>query len=290
MLIALMTTAMAFEVQGHRGARGLAPENTIPGFQRALDIGVDRLELDVGLTADGVLVVHHDTHLSPDIARLDGEWISNPLALNTLRWQDLNAYDVGRLRATSAYATRFPEAQGADGVRIPSLAEVVALGVPLNVEAKTDPSRPDATASPEAFASALLALEMDRSKVVVQSFDWRLFAHLDGAFETACLTEASTVVAGSVWTGGLDPAEHSDLPSLVAAAGCSIWSPDHEQLSAGAVAKAHELGLKVIPWTVNDPERGAVLVEWGVDGLITDYPDRFTSFSSGAQIRGTSAP
>lgn len=281
---------MGFELQGHRGARGLAPENTLPGFREAMKHGVHRLELDVGLSADGVLIVHHDTHLSPDIARLDGAWIEQPVALRSLRWQDLSLYDVGRMKPGTDYAARFPEARGSDGVRIPSLAEVVALGEPLNVETKIDPTRPEATASPEAFAAALLALEVDRSTVVVQSFDWRVFPHLDGAFETACLTEADTVLPGSAWTGGLDPADFEDLPALVQAAGCSIWSPDHEQLDADAVARAHELGLRVIPWTVNDPGRGGILVQWGVDGLITDHPERFTAFSSRGQTEATSGP
>ncbi len=278
---------MSFELQGHRGTRGLAPENTLMGFSRALEIGVDRLELDVGMTADGVLVAHHDTHINPDTTRLDGAWVEQTPSLRSLTWQELNAYDVGRLRPGTAYAKRFEELQGADGVRIPALAEVAGLGAPLNVETKLDPTRPEATASPEDFARALLALELDRSKVVVQSFDWRVFPHLGGAFETACLTEAATVVPGSAWTGGLDPASFDDLPSLVKAAGCDIWSPDHEQLSAELVTTAHALGLRVIPWTVNDTGRGAVLLQWGVDGLITDYPDRFTSFSSPGQMGAT---
>ena len=278
---------MAFELQGHRGARGLAPENTLPGFQVALEHGVHRLELDVGLTADGVLVAHHDTHLNPDIARREGAWIETPIALNTLRWQDLAAYDVGRMKPGSAYAARFPEARGSDGVRIPSLADVAALGVPLNVETKLDPTRPEATASPEAFAEALLAQGWERQQIVVQSFDWRVFPHLAGTFETACLTEPETVQPGSAWTGGLDPADFESLPALVQAAGCSIWSPSHEQLSEALVQDAHDRGLRVIPWTVNDPARGEVLIGWGVDGLITDHPERFTAFSTQAQTVGT---
>src|SRR5512134_4079397 len=109
-MVLLSQNTVAFDLQGHRGARGHAPENTLPGFERALAIGVDTLELDVGVTRDDVVVVHHDRRLNPDIARgPDGRWIEAPgPLLRELRFEELQRYDVGRLRPGSAYASLHP--------------------------------------------------------------------------------------------------------------------------------------------------------------------------------------
>ena len=263
-------TLMAFDLQGHRGARGLLPENTLVAFERALELGVDTFELDLGLSADGVLVVHHDTHLSPHLAR-DGEgtWISEPIALNAQTFTQLRAYDVGRLRPGSAYAQRFPEQQAVDGQRIPALAEVFALSptARFNIEIKLDPSRPEATASPEAFVEAVRQAVSEAAvadRVTVQSFDWRPLRALAGELSTACLSEDE----------GQDEEAVRALLGEVVATGCQTWSPQHSLLSGARVAAAHALGLRVVPWTVNEPARGEELRSWGVDGLITDYPDR----------------
>ena len=116
------------ELQGHRGARGLLPENTLPSFARALEIGVDTLELDVGVTRDGVVVIHHDRRLNPDIARgPDGQWVSAPTpTIFSLLYEELQRYDVGRIRPGSEYARRFPHQTPIDGTRIPRLAQLLA--------------------------------------------------------------------------------------------------------------------------------------------------------------------
>ena len=100
------------DVQGHRGARGYLPENTLPSFARALEIGVSTLELDVGVTRDGVVVIHHDRGLNPDIARdADGQWVRKPVPIHALTYAELQRYDVGRLRPGSSYARHFPQQQ-----------------------------------------------------------------------------------------------------------------------------------------------------------------------------------
>ena len=276
----ILLALMAFDLQGHRGARGLAPENTLAGFRRALELGVDTLELDVGLTSDGVLVVAHDPEIPGDLARRGGAWLDEPVSVFDSTFAELRQLDVGRLRPGTAYTERWPEQQAVDGERIPALAEVFALSptVRFNVEAKVDPTRPEATASPEAFANALVAASDEAGagdRVTVQSFDWRVVAAIDGRLPTACLTMDKTI--DPVWLAGLDPTGFETVPDLVAAMGCGTWSPHHRQVSAESVARAHELGLRVVPWTVNTPERAAELIAMGVDGLITDYPDRVVS-------------
>jgi glycerophosphoryl diester phosphodiesterase len=280
------------ELHGHRGARGLAPENTLAGCARALREGVHALELDLFLSADDTLVVHHDPRPHPDIARLDGQWLTAPAPL--LREQTLaqiRAYDVGRLRPGSPLAAEFPEQQPADGERIPTLAQVFALAAQhgaatahlrWNLEIKSRPHEPGNTGSPAQMARLLLAA-VDaaglRARTVVQGFDWAPLLELRRLapdLALACLTTRQRWdnVADPRWTAGLRLADHPDVPTLVQAAGARVWSPNFRDLDAAAVQRAQALGLQVLPWTVNDTADMARLMAWGVDGLITDYPDR----------------
>jgi glycerophosphoryl diester phosphodiesterase len=128
-LAMIAAAGQALDIQGHRGARGLAPENTLPAFALALEIGVTTLEMDCAVTKDGVVVVSHDPALNPDITRgPGGKWLekSGP-AIRSLTYAELQRYDVGRLNPSNAYAQRWPEQKPADGTRIPRLADVFAL-------------------------------------------------------------------------------------------------------------------------------------------------------------------
>ena len=263
-----ITNADAFDLQGHRGARGYAPENTLPGFERALALGVRTLELDVGVTRDGVVVIHHDRRLNPDVARgPDGRWIAAPGPLiRELSFDELQRYDVGRIRPGSEYARRFPHQQPLDGTRIPSLSELFSMAreaVRFNIETKISPEAPNDTVPPEAFARALVA-EIRRAgtqaRTTIQSFDWRTLKVVE---------REAPEIATSYLTEGRD-----SEPEKVHAAGGRIWSPDFRDLDAGKAATARRLGLKVIPWTVNEPGDIARVLALGVDGLISDYPDR----------------
>src|SRR6188768_2282328 len=128
LLIALASqSAMALDLQGHRGTRGHAPENTLPSFALAIEMGADTLEMDVGVTRDGVVVIHHDRRLNPDVARKDGRWVQAPAPLiHDLNFSELQKYDVGRIRPDSEYATRFPHQKPIDGTTIPRLADLFA--------------------------------------------------------------------------------------------------------------------------------------------------------------------
>jgi glycerophosphoryl diester phosphodiesterase len=287
-----------FDLQGHRGARALWPENTLAGFARALEIGVTTLELDCGVTADGVVVVSHDRLLSPDHTRdADGRFLdATGPSLRTLTYAQLQQYDVGRLRPGSGYAAAFPEQQAADGERIPRLADVFALmqrsgnrTVRFNVETKIDPTQPGQTATPEEFAIALIEVIRDAgmtSRTSIQSFDWRtlvLVRKLAPEIAIVALTDQQpdedTMEVGkagaSIWLGGFDVDDHGgSVPRTVKALGARVWSPHAMDLSPALVAEAHALGLAVIPWTVNDPKDMERAIALGIDGLITDYPDR----------------
>lgn len=263
------------------------------GFSTALDLGVTTLETDMAVTKDGIVVISHDPLLNPDLTRLDGQWIARPgPPIRTLTLDELKRYDVGRLNPASKYAQQFPEQKPVDGQRFPTLEEFLAMGGPtvrFNVEIKTDPNKPDLTLGPERFAELAVAVIRKggaASRSTIQSFDWRgLLAsrRLAPEIATACLSIESnnfdTVRRAdgqpSPWLGGLDLAAHGgSVPRLARAAGCVVWSPFWRNVTAENVKEAQGLGLKVIPWTVNDPAAMKTLIELGIDGLITDYPDR----------------
>ena len=292
---AIVEQAMAFDLEAHRGGRALLPENTLPAFANALSMGVDTLELDVGVTADGEIVVSHERGLNPDLARrADGAYITPPgPPLVKLRLDEVRTYDVGQIRPDSAYAKQFPDQRALPGTRIPTLSELFALvrksgnaRVRFNIETKIDPNRPDETLDPEAFVAKLLALieaEAFSDRVMIQSFDWRtlrLVQQQAPKIPTACLTlqrgSAPTVALDKAtnWTAGFNPADHGgSLPRTIKAAGGAIWSPHFGDITAALVAEAHGLGLRVVVWTVNKREDMARMIELGVDGIISDKPD-----------------
>ena len=271
------------ELHGHRGARGLLPENTLAGFAHALAIGADAIELDVAMTADDVVVVTHDPRLNPDITRrADGAWLSAPgPAIRSLRVADLSQYDLGRIRAESAYAAAWPDQAPCDGARIPTLAEVLRLDAPLlNIELKTFPLQPGLTVDGAAMAEAVVAVADAAGatqRIMVQSFDWRGPRHLRRArpdIRLSWLTRRDILSGARAWWDGPHPDDFGgSVPRAVAAEGGPVWGPDYADLTEASLAEAHALGLKVIPWTVNRAEDMRRLIRWGVDGLITDRPD-----------------
>lgn len=303
---AIPLASAAFDLQGHRGTRGHAPENTLPAFERALGIGVTTLELDVGMTADGVVVISHDPYLNPAFTRdASGQWLQGsrgPL-LKSLSFAQLQTYDVGRINPDSAYARNFNLQQPRDGTRIPMLAALFdrvkarrADAVRFNIETKINPSQPDDTVAPEVMTRALIevvrAAGMQR-RVAIQSFDWRtlrLVQQLEPSIPTVYLTVQTANndnVQSGEWTAGLKLSDHGSAPKMVKASGGAVWSPNGGAVTQSLVKEAQALGLKVIPWTINDPADMERLIGWGVDGIITDYPDRLRAVM---QARGLPLP
>jgi len=286
---------LAFDLQGHRGARGLLPENTLPAFQRALELGVTTLEMDIAITSDGVLVISHDPLLNPEITRdASGRFLDrHGPAIHTLTWAQLQEYDVGRLNPGAGYARQFPDQQPRDGTRIPRLADVFDLvkrsgddKVRFDIETKVNPEKPEETLAPEPFARALVE-EIRKagmaSRAQVQSFDWRtlqVVQKIAPEIDTVYLTVqrrfdniGADRAEGSRWTAGIQHRDHGSVPKMVKAAGGRHWAPFYGDLDAQKVKEAQSLGIKVLAWTVNDPAVMERMLGYGVDGLITDRPD-----------------
>ena len=288
--------ARALDIQGHRGARALFPENTLEGFLAAFALGVTAFELDVGMTADGIVVVSHDTELNPDLTRTSsGLWLRQPgPAIHSLAFAALRTFDVGRLRPGSRTASLFPLQVPHDGARIPTLASVLAAlpAARFTIEIKTDPANPNRTAKPAILADATLAVidaTGSSSRVIVESFDWRVQRHIRAArpdIRMAWLTSAETNAASTLWWDGIAPG--GSVADQVAREGGQIWAPEHTSLTENQIKRAHSLGLSVLPWTVNHPDDMRRLVALGVDGLISDRPDLVHRVVSGTDTDASS--
>ena len=287
-------SASAFDLQGHRGARGLLPENTLPAFQKALDLGVDTIECDMAITKDGVVVIHHDLWLNPDTTRgPDGKWLdARGPAIADLTFAELQKYDVGRLKPGTEYARQFPDQVPVDGTRIPKLSDLFDLvkksgntKVQFDCETKVSPNSPTATRPVDEFTRMTIA-EVRKAgmaeRTMVQSFYWdtlQIIQKEAPEIRTMYLNNERTVAArkgpgGSPWLAGFDPSAHGNsLPKAVKAAGGRIWAPAYQTLTAEALAEARSLGITVIPWTVNDVATINMLLDMGVDGIISDRPD-----------------
>jgi glycerophosphoryl diester phosphodiesterase len=296
--------ARKFDLQAHRGGIGLTVESTLAAFGRALELGVTTLELDVQITKDGREVVTHDRKTNSakcaDTAPAVPGDPAFPYAGKYVK--DLTFAQVRTLDCGSQRWSQYPDQELSPGAKMPSLAEVFALarsyrafGVKFNIETKVEAAAPHETAPREQFVE-VTAREIRKSgfyrNVTVQSFDWgtlMLWHKAEPRLPLVALTQPEFLRPGSPWTGGLDLADFGG--SVVKAAksfGASALSPVHGNPQNGKVGdpnyvpfttkalvdEAHAHGLKVVPWTVNDPATMHKLIDDGVDGIITDYPDR----------------
>lgn len=271
----------AFDLQGHRGCRGLMPENTLSAFIKALDLGVTTLELDVVISKDQQVVVSHEPYfnsafsIAPNGKPVDKRE-QKSLVLYQMNYDDIKRYDVGS-NGNPAY----PEQQKIRTYK-PLLSEVIeqteayrkAKKLPafsLNIELKSEPleyntSQPEPTAFCD-LVQAIIAKQLEPNRVVIQSFDFAILKHwrqqaVAGKYvkaRLAALVENLRSSEKNIDELGFKP---------------DIYSPYYRLLSADKITRLHKQGIKVIPWTVNQRDEMVRLKTWGVDGLITDYPDR----------------
>lgn len=263
-----------FDLQGHRGARGLAPENTLQAFQRALELGVNTLELDVVMSKDNQLVVSHEPWMNADIC-IDSDGNAFEKArekeynMYQMTYEEIKAYDCG-----SKFNPAFPE-QNLEPTHKPLLKDVLQMAdsigknhgrkVNFNIEIKSLPEGDDIYhPKPEVFVKHVMDLlnqEIELKKVNLQSFDFRVLKELHQSYPEVRL-------AALVYQVDLETAleQLGFVPE--------IYSPYFPLVNKSMVDVSHAKGMKVIPWTVNEPEQMKSLLQLGVDGLITDYPNR----------------
>jgi glycerophosphoryl diester phosphodiesterase len=252
----------------HRGGAQLMPENTLAAFADALARGCDGAELDVQLTADGVVVVHHDFQLKPGLARKDGAWLEQPgPRIKDLRFEELRQFDVGTARPGSNYALTHPLLQPV-AAAVPSLEEVVALAAAagrrftLFVELKCDGS--EDSADPDVLADAaydVIAQAGFLDGMIFVGFDWRALARIRGRASTARCWFTTDRLSGDA----------RPVIEMIAAAGGQGWFPNLADATPENIADARSQRLKVGAWTVNAPADMRRMMD--LDAICTDRPD-----------------
>jgi glycerophosphoryl diester phosphodiesterase len=256
-MAASLAAAPRIQVHGHRGARAVLPENTLPAFEYAIKQGVDVLELDMAVTRDNVPVVSHDPHLNAKICTGPG----GETAIRALTLEEVRRGDCGALR-NSAY----PKQQPVPGTHIPTLEEVFALAprgsFEFNIETKIDIKHPELAPDPATFARLVVdAVRKHKleSRVMVQSFDFRTL------HEVARL--APEIRLSALYSG-----LPKDFVAIAREAGAKIISPQYMLVTRKQVERAHAAGLQVVPWTANTPRAWDSLIKARVDAIITDDP------------------
>ncbi len=267
-LMFFFTECFGLDVQGHRGARSVLPENSMPAFEYALKIGVDTIELDTGVTADGVVIIYHDQKINKTLCQLsNGGRVTNTLWIHQLTFAEVQKFDCG-----SRLNPRFKEQQLIPGTKIPSLRQLFELvlnsdhpnadTIRFNIETKSNPRQKNAQPAPENFAKAIIELIEEfnlTNRTTIQSFDHRTLL-------------AAKEIAPDIPTAALYSKNLSDWITPTLAVRADIVSPHFKNITHKEVIDIQKAGLTVIPWTANQPNDWATLIDMGVDGIITDNP------------------
>jgi glycerophosphoryl diester phosphodiesterase len=270
--LCLMTanSAPRILVHGHRGARAIYPENTIPAFQYAIKIGADFLEMDVAVTKDNVLVISHDPHINPEICKGPHPGI----AIHELTLAQLREYDCGALKNP-----HFPKQQPVPGTRIPTLDEVLSLSsgnnVQFNIETKSFPDHPELTPAPDVFSGMLLDVIRKHkleSRSIVQSFDFRTL-HATKRLEPHIRLSA-------LWEGDARP-----FVDIAREGEAEIISPLFKLVTPQQIKSAHDAKIQVVPWTADTPADWQMLIDAGVDAIITDDPAALIAYMKEKGLR-----
>ena len=288
-------------VIGHRGSAGLLPENTLAGFKKAIELGVDTIELDIQLTSDNEAVVSHDSRLNPAITRdSKGKWIKERHLIKELTLSEVQYYDVGKLNRWKGYAKRYPNQKPAEGERIPTLRDVIQLvkktsnTMNLFIELKFYPLKAEETKSREEISNVVTKIIKDENiteKVTVISFDWKILMYFQKimpevptGYVTITKDDRDTIQknkpGASPWMNGIDIDEFNSIPEAVKSAGGTYWDTNFyhaighkKNITSAIVEKAHAIGIKVIVWTPDSKSDMEKIIKTGVDGITTNRPD-----------------
>jgi glycerophosphoryl diester phosphodiesterase len=261
--IAMLPAQTKILVHGHRGARAMRPENTIPAFEYAIGAGVDALELDMAVTKDNVIVVSHDPYLHPPVC-------SGPVpkaTIHELTLVQVREWDCGKVQNPG-----FPKQTPIAGTRMPTLEEVFELAPQghflFNIETKSFPDHPELTPPPDEFASMVLALVRKHhleQRVLLQSFDFRTLH--------AMAKIAPEIQRVALWEG-----DNRSFVAIAKDADAPIVSPYYPLVTPVKVKEAHAAGLQVVPWTPDTPRDWQNLIDAKVDAIITDDPARLIAY------------
>ena len=265
-----MHAAPSILVHGHRGARAMRPENTIPAFRYAISVGVDALELDMAVTKDNILVISHDPVLEPPVCTGPS---GGKAVIHTLTLAEVREWDCGKVQNPL-----FPKQQPQPGTRMPTLDEVFDLA-PLgnfdfNIETKIFAAKPEYTPSPEEFVRLVLASVRKHKlekRVILQSFDFRTLV-------------AMKKVAPEIRTSALLE-DKQDFVKVAQETKADIISPYFPTVTPENIAAVHKIGLQVVPWTANTPAQWDALIAAKSDAIISDDPAALIAYLKSKNLR-----
>jgi glycerophosphoryl diester phosphodiesterase len=267
------------KVQGHRGARAIWPENTLRGFEYAIEVGVDGIELDLAVTGDGHVVVTHDLKLNPKrVLNERGQRLTKTVPVRALSLAELTTYDVGSIRHP-----KFPSQNLCPGARIPTLVEVIGLiqrsttptakTLQLNLEFKSVPAATDLGPAPSDYVDLVLGILKTcgfTDRCIFQSFDHRILQEIK---KRNADLPISPLIAGTF----------PDLKAMALHLGAKSVSPEWGWFTAQVVRELHQSDIQVVTWTVNEPREWQLLLDMGVDVAITDDPEALIRYLSRTQ-------
>ena len=276
---------------GHRGARGLYPENSLLGFMNVLKSGIEIIELDIVFSKDGIPIITHDQDISPFFCRdSKGEFIKDKKKISALNAEELYTYDIGRFNPETEYGKYFPEQIQLDGVFLSSLQELLNLvqlpeyqHANLLIEIKSDPDILDKDR--KKIISVLAKQIKDANlinRVIFHSFDWVLLSqckhHAPGiltSYLTKTIHHDDIDIQVSNWNSSIEEVQNpSVIPEKIYEAGGSIWCPHFKEITKDSLLAAEKYNLLVFAWTVNEPADIDIMIDLGVDAIVTDYPPR----------------
>ena len=294
LLDAFRGSAKIIRIVGHRGARGLFPENSMVGFENILKMGVTLIELDVVFSKDKTPIITHDHTINPSTSRdVDGEFVNENIKVSSLTVEQIKNYEIGRLDLDSDYGKRFPEQAQLDGIYMPTLQELFEKmqqpefeQMRLMVEIKSEPNY--SSQDRENIASLVIKQIREANlsnKVLLHSFDWLLlseFKKKDPKITTSFLTkkgyqnESENYYPSQVFMQ--DAAGYSNsVPEKISALGGSVWCPYFKDITRDRLLSARENNLIVVVWTLNERDDIEAMIDLGVDAIVTDYPPRVMS-------------
>jgi glycerophosphoryl diester phosphodiesterase len=285
------------KIYGHRGARGDLPENTLESFKYLFDNGINAYETDILISKDLVPVITHDFRLDPSLTKdKEGNWIKDEnIKIFDLTYDEISNFDVGSLNKLTRYGRRFVNQRSLENQKIPKLSELLELSsknvlqnLLINLEIKSTPDEKNLTPDPKDLVQIVLN-EINNSnlkdKIIISSFDWRILREVkkqSPEIPRAYLTFQQekgmkikkTIYSKSPWIDHIPLTIVYDLPKIIKELGGSAWHPYYKDINKKAVKDAHDNNLPVNVWTVNDEDDMLKMIEYGVDGIMTDYPLR----------------
>ena len=281
------------KIYGHRGARGNLPENTLDSFNFLFENKISAFETDILISRDLVPVINHDFRLNPALTRnSDGNWIENDdIKIFDLTYEQLSKFKIGSIDKKSKYGRRFDDQKSLGEINIPKLSDLLELAsnnisddLIINLEIKSTPVEENLTPSPDAMAK-LITSEVNKTelkdKVIYSSFDWRVLREIKNINHQSSRAYLTSELKGKVYDKSpwldfmpLYDSDSRELPRLIKTLGGEAWHPKHKDINKDMVRISHEEGLPVNVWTVNEKYEMLRMIEYGVDGIITDYPLR----------------